>query len=93
MHLALHTHDDVGWLKTVDEYFSGVNNNIQRVDVSLILDEVIPEPLGGAHRDIDAMSASLKTRLLENLTTLQSQDIENVVKQRYDKFMQYGRGE
>ena len=36
-----HTHDDVGWLKTVDEYYSGVNNNIQRVEVKLILDGVI----------------------------------------------------
>jgi alpha-mannosidase len=40
-----HTHDDVGWLKTVDEYYSGVNNNIQRVEVELILDGVIRELL------------------------------------------------
>ena len=28
VHWIHHTHDDVGWLKTVDEYFSGINNNI-----------------------------------------------------------------
>ena len=28
VHLISHTHDDVGWLKTVDEYFSGSNNNV-----------------------------------------------------------------
>jgi hypothetical protein len=43
VHFVHHTHDDVGWLKTVDEYYSGVNNDIQRVEVKLILDEVMPE--------------------------------------------------
>ncbi len=43
VHFVHHTHDDVGWLKTVDEYYSGINNNIQRVEVKLILDEVMPE--------------------------------------------------
>jgi hypothetical protein len=38
-----HTHNDVGWLKTVDEYFSGVHNNIQRVQVELILDGIVEE--------------------------------------------------
>jgi lysosomal alpha-mannosidase len=43
VHMLHHTHDDVGWLKTVDEYFTGVNNDIQRVEVQLILDSTIPE--------------------------------------------------
>jgi len=43
VHLVHHTHNDVGWLKTVDEYFSGTDNNVQRVAVKLILDEVIAE--------------------------------------------------
>jgi lysosomal alpha-mannosidase len=38
-----HTHDDVGWLKTVDEYFSGVDTLIQRANVGLILDSVMTE--------------------------------------------------
>ena len=38
-----HTHDDVGWLKTVDEYYSGIDDQIQRVQVELILDSTIEE--------------------------------------------------
>jgi lysosomal alpha-mannosidase len=43
VHWVHHTHDDVGWVKTVDEYYSGVNNSVARVSVKLILDEVMPE--------------------------------------------------
>ena len=43
VHLVPHTHDDVGWLKTVDEYYYGANNSIQRAGVQYILDSVIPQ--------------------------------------------------
>jgi lysosomal alpha-mannosidase len=42
VHLVPHTHDDVGWLKTVDEYYYGANNSIQIAGVQYILDSVIP---------------------------------------------------
>ncbi|CAE8668024.1 unnamed protein product, partial [Polarella glacialis] len=41
VHLVPHTHDDAGWLKTVDEYFAGQNNSIQNANVQYILDSVI----------------------------------------------------
>ena len=43
VHICPHTHDDVGWLKTVDQYFYGLNNTIQQAHVALILDNVLNE--------------------------------------------------
>jgi Glycosyl hydrolases family 38 N-terminal domain len=45
VHLISHTHDDVGWLKTVDEYYSGVDNDIAQASVHLIIETVINELL------------------------------------------------
>jgi acetyl-CoA carboxylase carboxyl transferase subunit alpha len=55
-----------------------------------IIDEVIPEPLGGAHRDIDAMAAGLKARLIAQVDDLLGQPIEDVVERRYQRLMSYG---
>jgi lysosomal alpha-mannosidase len=43
VHLVPHTHDDVGWLKTVDQYYYGANNTIQNAGVQYILDSVMDE--------------------------------------------------
>ncbi|XP_019849873.1 PREDICTED: lysosomal alpha-mannosidase-like, partial [Amphimedon queenslandica] len=43
VHLVPHTHDDVGWLKTVDEYYYGANDSIQHAAVKYILDSVMDE--------------------------------------------------
>jgi hypothetical protein len=43
VHIVPHTHDDVGWLKTLDQYFYGANNSIQHAKVQFILDSVLLE--------------------------------------------------
>lgn len=43
VHLVPHTHDDVGWLKTVDQYYYGGRMEIQRAGVQYILDSVIDQ--------------------------------------------------
>jgi len=41
IHVIAHTHDDVGWLKTVDEYYAGLNNTIQHASVRHILESTV----------------------------------------------------
>ena len=55
-----------------------------------IVDETIPEPLGGAHRDIESMAASLKDRLVVQLDRLSSEPIEQLLERRYQRLMSYG---
>jgi lysosomal alpha-mannosidase len=43
VHLVSHTHDDVGWLKTVDQYFYGSNAGKQEATVQYVLDSVVDE--------------------------------------------------
>ena len=56
-----------------------------------LVDEVIEEPLGGAHRDYADMSARLKKALIENLQALKKKDIDTLLSQRYQKIMQFGK--
>lgn len=42
VHIVAHTHDDVGWLKTVDQYYYGTNKKYSRAGVQYIMDTVVP---------------------------------------------------
>ena len=50
VHVVPHTHDDVGWLKTVDQYYFGLNNSIQHASVHDILDSVVASLLDNPSR-------------------------------------------
>jgi acetyl-CoA carboxylase carboxyl transferase subunit alpha len=55
-----------------------------------LIDEVVPEPLGGAHRDPTAMIETLRGRLLENLDGLRKIPITELLQRRYERLMNYG---
>ncbi len=55
-----------------------------------LVDEVIDEPLGGAHRDLNAMAQRLKQRLIETLNQVQSMPIDALLESRHERLMGYG---
>jgi acetyl-CoA carboxylase carboxyl transferase subunit alpha len=56
-----------------------------------LIDKIVPEPLGGAHRDPQATAASLKKALAEAHAGLQEKKPKELVEQRLERLMAYGR--
>ena len=61
-----------------------------RLNELKLVDEVLKEPLGGAHRDPVAMAETLKSAILKKLTALQKKPIEEVVAARYRRLRSMG---
>jgi acetyl-CoA carboxylase carboxyl transferase subunit alpha len=55
-----------------------------------LIDEIIPEPLGGAHRDPDAMARNLRNALIESLDNLRAEPLDRLLEHRYERLMSYG---
>jgi len=55
-----------------------------------LVDTVIKEPLGGAHRNMDETAQRLKQALLDNVDVLSSLGADALVKKRYERLMQFG---
>lgn len=55
-----------------------------------LVDEVVSEPLGGAHRDHDTVANSLATVIAENLKNIQTLSIDELLEQRYQRLMDIG---
>jgi acetyl-CoA carboxylase carboxyl transferase subunit alpha len=56
-----------------------------------LIDKIVPEPLGGAHRDPQATAANLKKALAEALRQLQEKKPKELVEERLERLMSYGR--
>lgn len=55
-----------------------------------IIDEIIEEPLGGAHRDYDLISSSIKDSLIKNLSALNTLSMEQLLDRRYKRLVEIG---
>ena len=55
-----------------------------------IIDATVDEPLGGAHRDIDLISANIKSHLVSQLQLLNGLSEDELLAKRYERLMSYG---
>ena len=62
----------------------------ERIKELKLIDEVIPEPLGGAHRAPEQMAQTLKQALLKDLQKLQKLSSKELLDSRYKRLMSYG---
>ncbi|CDH21113.1 acetyl-CoA carboxylase carboxyl transferase subunit alpha [Xenorhabdus bovienii] len=67
-----------------------MGNTAPRLKELKLIDSVIPEPLGGAHRNYDAIAQALKAQLLADFADLDHLNSEELVNRRYERLMQYG---
>ena len=56
-----------------------------------LIDKIVSEPLGGAHRDYPAMMQTMKKALQDTLKQVQSQPIGNLLQSRFNRLMSYGK--
>jgi acetyl-CoA carboxylase carboxyl transferase subunit alpha len=74
-----------------DEAAEAMGVTADRIMKLGLIDRIIPEPLGGAHRDVDLMAENIKEALLENLAELGSKSMDRLLRERYDRLMSFGR--
>ena len=56
-----------------------------------VIDEVVKEPLGGAHRNPQEMAETLKARIVDHLNDLENLSAEELLNRRYEKFRRIGK--
>ena len=63
----------------------------QRLFSLNLIDNIIQEPLGGAHRDYDQVASTLQQSLSESLDALEPIPVDKLLEQRYQKLMSFGQ--
>ena len=62
-------------------------NNILKLK---LIDEILQEPLGGAHRNPDQAALTLKKSIISNLEKFKSYSLDNLLNRRYKRISNYG---
>ncbi|CAI2379380.1 unnamed protein product [Moneuplotes crassus] len=79
VHIIPHSHDDVGWLKTLDQYFWGLREDIQRANVYLIIDSAITELTLNPERRYTEVEMAFFMRWWEQQDDAKKETVRNLV--------------
>ncbi|CAD6253773.1 unnamed protein product [Miscanthus lutarioriparius] len=79
VHVVPHTHDDVGWLKTVDQYYVGSNNSIQGACVQNVLDSLIPALLKDENRKFIYVEQAFFQRWWRNQNDMTKDTVKGLI--------------
>lgn len=90
VHIVPHTHDDVGWLKTVDQYYQGANNSIQHAGVQYIIDSVIQALLANPERKFVYVEQAFFQRWWRQQTDSLQAQVKQLVKNGQLEFINGG---
>ncbi|MEP6754191.1 MAG: acetyl-CoA carboxylase carboxyltransferase subunit alpha [Chthonomonadales bacterium] len=74
-----------------DEAAQALNLTAEGAKKNGLIDQILPEPLGGAHKDVVAMAATLKAAITEYVTELKNIEPEKLVEQRYKRIRGFGQ--
>ena len=90
IHLVPHTHDDIGWLKTIDGYYTGVDQSIAIANVHMILDTIIGELLVDETKVFTYVEMKFFSMWFYRQTPQMQDRVRGLVKERRLEFMNAG---
>jgi acetyl-CoA carboxylase carboxyl transferase subunit alpha len=79
---------DAGLAQRAAEYLRITARDLKELG---IIDGIIPEPMGGAHKDVEKQCVLMKDALIANLKELQTKDPQELKQDRYEKFAKIGQ--
>ena len=90
VHIVPHTHDDVGWLKTLDEYFWGLHDDVHQASVQILLDSAIEELTLNPDRKFTYVEMAFFMKWWELQDDKMKETVRNLVKQGQLEFVNAG---
>lgn len=90
MHLIPHSHDDVGWLKTPDEYFTGSRQDIQVANVRNIIDTYVTELVADPAKRFTQVEMKFFSMWWDEQNDAKKNDVRKLVKNGQLEFVNAG---